>query len=106
MKTSTDPRTSASPSAADRTPLFPLGRLLITPNARDTLAPHEVLNALARHARGDWGDCSAHDNEANDRALVEGDRLFSVYHDAQGRRFWIISEAGRVATTVLLPEDY
>lgn len=106
MNTSTEPHVSKPRTTPTAGPKFSLGRLLITPNARDTLPAHEVLNALARHARGEWGDCSEHDGQANERALMDGSRLFSVYHDAQGRRFWVITEAGRHATTVLLPEDY
>lgn len=85
---------------------FALGRLLITPAARDALTPDEVGAALRRHAQGDWGDVPADDWKANDEALKEGTRLFSAYHGRDGTKFWIVTEANRQATTVLLPDDY
>lgn len=85
---------------------FSLGQTLITPGARDTLFPEDVLRSLRRHARGDWGDCCKDDREANDIALGDGSRIFSVYHDEVGTKFWIITEADRASTTVLLPSEY
>ncbi len=85
---------------------FALGRTVMTRNAMDTLAAEDVLTALRRHAAGDWGDCGQEDREENELALKEGFRLFSVYRDRAGVKFWIITEADRSATTVLLPEDY
>ncbi|MCA9244414.1 MAG: hypothetical protein KDA32_10695 [Phycisphaerales bacterium] len=85
---------------------FPLGRTVITPNARDTLDAEDVHAALMRHARGDWGDCGSEDANENEFSLKNALRLFSVYHDRTGTKFWIITEADRSATTILLPEDY
>jgi len=85
---------------------FPPGQLVITTNAQAQLPEADVRRAIARHLAGDWGDCSPDDREANDLALLDGARLFSVYDTADGQRFWIITEADRSATTVLLPEDY
>ena len=85
---------------------FGLGQTLMTPGARDTLDPEDMINALRRHARGDWGDCCKDDFEANNLALVEGSRLFSVYHDRFCTKFWIITEADRSATTIILPSEY
>ncbi len=62
--------------------------------------------ATIRHAAGDWGDVDEHDRRENEQSLDHGFRLFSVYHAADGTKFWIITEADRSATTVLLPEDY
>jgi hypothetical protein len=64
------------------------------------------MTALARHAGCDWGDCGAADWAENDFSVDKYLRLFSVYHDRNGTKFWIITEADRSATTVLLPEDY
>lgn len=83
-----------------------LGQTLITPGARDALHPEDVVHAMKRHASKDWGDCGRDDREANDLALVEGARVFSVYHDRFGTKFWVITEADRSATTVLLPNEY
>jgi hypothetical protein len=84
---------------------FPLGQVVITANASLRLPTDAVLTALCRHAAGDWGDLCREDTLVNDSALDQGGRLFSAYgHDAD--RFWVITEADRSATTVLLPEDY
>lgn len=85
---------------------FEAGQAVITANAQGVLPGEEVLQALSRHMQGDWGDCNPTDAEENELALLNGDRLFSVYHTKGGTRFWIITEADRSATTVLLPEDY
>jgi len=87
---------------------FPLGRFLATPGAlraiRDT--GRFAIDYLARHARGDWGDVCAEDWEANDQALEQGTRILSAYSLTSGVKIWIITEADRSATTVLLPEEY
>ena len=87
-------------------PRFDLGRIVITSNASSVLPNHEVMDALRRHVRGDWGTLGAEDWAANERALIEGSRLLSAYSSTSGIRFWIITEADRSATTILLPEDY
>ena len=86
--------------------LFRLGQILSTPNALNKLTQDDILTAIRRHQAGDWGDVDDHDRQANDRALTEGTRLFSVYHTATGLKFWLITEADRSVTTVLMPEDY
>ena len=83
---------------------FPLGRLVATPNALEHVPHPELVAALQRHATGDWGDVDEHDRQENE--FGEGFRLLSVYRTANGVKFWIITEADRSATTVLLPEDY
>jgi len=87
-------------------PKFTLGQVVMTTNAMRTLRTDEIGTALANHLHGDWGDVCPEDRTANERALAEGSRLFSVYHDGSGVKFWIITEADRSATTVLLPDDY
>lgn len=86
--------------------LFKLGRLVTTPNAQDTLPQEEVFRAIQRHQAGDWGEMEPEDRVANDRAMVDGSRIFSRYVTTAGITFWIITEADRSFTTVLLPEDY
>ena len=85
---------------------FRLGHIVNTPNALSRLTNVDILLGLQRHLAGDWGDVDAHDRAANDHALVEGTRILSVYHAANGMKFWIITESDHSATTVLLPEDY
>ncbi len=89
-----------------RSDLFPHGPIVSTPHALEAISSEEIQKALQHHFSGDWGDCDPDDAAANDVALIEGTRLFSVYHDTSGQKFWIITEADRSATTVLLPEDY
>lgn len=87
-------------------PLFAPGILTATANASRTVPPGDVLAALARHLNGDWGDVGPSDWQANDRAVIEDSRIFSVYRTEAGVKFWVITEADRSSTTVLLPEDY
>jgi hypothetical protein len=85
---------------------FRLGQTVITRAALAVLPQLDVLEALGRHSRGDWGDIDPEDRGVNEEALRDGDRLLSVYTSTDGRKFWIITEADRSVTTVLLPEDY
>jgi len=85
---------------------FPLGEVVATFNAIASLSPLDAIRALARHSRCDWGEVDNEDKAANDRALAEGTRLLSAYTSLGGVRFWVITEADRSSTTILLPEDY
>lgn len=87
--------------------LFQMGTTLATPAALDVLerAGVAAISLLLRHAAGDWGDVCEEDAAANFDALSFGGRLVSVYR-AGAEKVWIITEAGRHATTVLLPSDY
>jgi len=87
-------------------PKFSLGRIVMTQSVSEMLRLNDIATALLRHARGDWGDVCAEDRDANQSALWDGTRLFSVYHDRKGVKFWIMTEADRNTTTVLLPDDY
>jgi hypothetical protein len=86
--------------------LFQLGNLVATASAMHTLTHEEMVSGLRRHQSGDWGDLQSNDQAENSSALLEGRRLMSLYTTASGKQFWIITEADRSATTVLLPEDY
>jgi len=85
---------------------FSLGEVVITANADQVLDRDSVLRAIARHKFCDWGECCNEDKETNDTALQNVDRVFSAYRDSNDTKFWIITEADRSATTVLLPADY
>ena len=93
---------------AGRVPVavFRLGRVVTTPNALHLIPNEDILKAIQRHQAGDWSNLDSEDRNANDRALASGGRIFSVYNAADGTKFWIITEADRSVTTVLLPEDY
>jgi hypothetical protein len=95
-------------SPANNVPLFALGRLLMTPGAREAMAeagqsPREFIR---RHVTGDWGEMSADDRKLNDEALFTCERIFSSYKTARGVRLWVITERDRSATTLLLPDEY
>lgn len=85
---------------------FPFGQLVATPNALEHVPNSEIQTALQRHVTGDWGVVDEHDRQENELSLKEGFRLLSVYRSSSGVKFWIITEADRSVTTVLLPEDY
>lgn len=90
-------------------PLFPLGQILATPGAVE-LADRtntNLLTLLLRHQRGDFGCICATDVELNRKSIVDGSRILSCYEVGTEReRLWIISDAGRHATTVLKPSEY
>lgn len=92
----------------ETTPRFPLGRLLMTPGAIEALeeAGQSPQEFLARHARLEQGELSKEDYEENLFSVDKPLRLFSAYKTAKGEKIWIISEASREATTILLPSDY
>jgi len=89
-------------------PPFPLGQILFTPGAVDALirANQDVHNFLNRHMNGDWGDLSDEDRVENEFSLEHGFRILSSYTTAAGEKLWVITEADRSATTLLLPEEY
>jgi len=90
-------------------PLFSFGRIVSTPGALDALArtnqqPHDFLNC---HAAGDWGaELSEEDKAENEYSLQHGLRILSSYRTTAGEKIWVITEADRSVTTLLLPEDY
>ena len=79
---------------------------MATSGALASLTSVDIAQSIARHAFGDWGEICPEDQEANDRALFEDTRLLSAYRNQAGQKFWIITEADRSVTTVLLPEEY
>jgi hypothetical protein len=99
----------------DRDPnkLFELGHCVATDGAAAlgiNLTPY-----LARHAAGDWGDLDNEDKRQNNRAVKQGQRILSSYNlppqrDDDGHewteKLWIITEADRSRTTLLLPDEY
>ena len=86
--------------------VFRLGRIVTTPNALHSLTQDDILTGIQRHQAGDWGSLTDDDRAANDRALAQGGRIVSAYQATNGTRFWLITEADRSRTTILLPEDY
>jgi len=90
--------------------LFPLGMTHITPGARDLLDTAGIapVALLARHVAGDWGDVPPEDARENDLSLRAGFRIVSSYPvgDDPAARVWIITEADRSSTLLLLPDEY
>ncbi len=88
--------------------LFPLGMVVSTPGAAAILANAEVdaREIIERHQSGDWGVLVPDDCTLNDEAVRCGDRILSAYKLGEGQRLWIITEADRSATTLLLPSEY
>lgn len=86
---------------------FPLGQTLATPAALACCERHGISprTLLRRHGQGDWGGLTVEDQRANEVALESGGRLMSSYQLGQDR-VWVISEADRSATTLLLPAEY
>ena len=87
---------------------IPLGQVVATPGALRALsdAGQTPWEFICRHAVGDWGELDAHDRQENERSLQGGCRLLSAYALRDGTRVWVITEADRSSTTLLLPEEY
>lgn len=87
---------------------FRLGRLVMTRGAERAFeeSGDDPFTFLSRHASGDWGEVDDEDQEANKRAVDNGVRILSAYRTGKGERLWVITEADRSATTILLPEEY
>ncbi len=99
---------ASSRKAAVSLPLFPLGQVLATPSALELLKRHQPppLLFIQRHVVGDWGDICAEDQKVNADALQYGSRPMSVYAITPTEKLWVITEADRSCTTLLLPEEY
>jgi hypothetical protein len=87
---------------------FPLGKLVATPGAIAAMeeAGQSPVAFLERHVTGDWGEVCTEDKLANEQALVDGDRIVSAYRTTKGEKLWVITEADRSSTCILLPEEY
>ena len=88
---------------------FSPGQIVATPGAMEAIGQSGILSLLRRHLNGDWGELDTRDQTANQRALTTGERIFSAYTIGEGEdavRVWVITEADRSATTVLLPDEY
>ena len=87
---------------------FSLGQVVGTPGALAALAQagQAPLEFIGRHAAGDWGELDEEDRQENERSLTDDCRLLSAYSLKDGTKIWIITEADRSSTTILLPEEY
>ena len=98
--------TDEQPSSPE--PLFSLGQVVATPGALEILkiAKQDPLILLSRHVTGDWGDLDEEDQQENELSVEEGLRILSAYAIPTGVKVWIITEADRSSTTILLPSEY
>ena len=88
---------------------FPLGQVVATPGAIEAMKSEgaDAGGLLARHGAGDWGEVCAEDKKANEAALKHEARLMSAYTlPKTGAKLWVITEADKSATTLLLPDEY
>ncbi len=92
----------------ERKPLFDLGSLVSTPGALAALAKsgQTPLDFLLRHITGDWGDLEEEDLKENELSVKQGFRILSSYKTNAGQKVWVITDADRSVTTLLLPEEY
>jgi hypothetical protein len=92
----------------ERKPLFNLGQLVATPGVLAALEKtgQNAMEFLSRHVRGDWGELPKEDRDENQLSLENGFRLLSSYRTSAGDKIWVITEADRSHTTLLLPEEY
>jgi len=108
---------SETPVTAKPLPHFGLGKLYATPGAQETLQRYQTnpFGLVERHVSGDWGDVCPEDAQANENALKAGSRLLSAYvlppplgeeGNLAPAKVWLITEADRSVTTLLLPEEY
>jgi hypothetical protein len=92
----------------ERKPLFDLGQLVATPGALAALekSGQTPMEFLSRHVTGDWGNLPEEDKAENQLSLEKGFRLMSSYRTTANDKIWIITEANRSHTTLLLPDEY
>lgn len=86
---------------------FPLGRVVATPGALEALEASGVsaVELLDRHQSGDWGEVPCEDARENERSVRDGYRILSSYPVGE-KRVWVITEADRSSTCLLLPSEY
>lgn len=116
MASTTSTSASGPTETQEAKPRFELGQLCYTPGAQALLQRYQVspFQLLTRHVSGDWGEVCPEDAQANEDALEHGSRLFSVYllpplaedPTLTAAKLWVITEADRSVTTLLLPEEY
>lgn len=85
---------------------FELGTVVVTTAVLEKTSEFDQMAALNAHANCNWGSISAEDQLANENGLEHGDRLFSVHVTSNNCLVWVITEADRSVTTMLMPEDY
>ena len=102
------PKTETTRIEKEKLLRFELGETVATPGALEELekAGMSAHRLLGRHQSGDWGDICEDDRKENELSLKEGFRLLSAYKLETGIKVWVITEADRSVTTLLLPSEY
>ncbi len=87
---------------------FSLDQLVATPGAVQAIdeSGQSPDFFLEKHLSGDWGEVDSEDSQLNDQALMDGSRILSAYSTLKGKKLWVITEADRSVTTILLPDEY
>ena len=87
---------------------FELGRVVATSGAFSAFEKAAQLPAafLDRHVNGDWGEVPDADKQENELSVEQGFRILSAYTTSAGDKIWILTEADRSATILMLPEEY
>jgi len=104
-----EPKIPAVPPAKSAHPyLLKLGQVVITPGAlaEITIAGQTPFEFLIPHIHGNWGELSSDDKKVNELALANGERVLSAYRTKTDVKIWVITEADRSSTCILLPEEY
>ena len=86
---------------------FAAGAIYVTVGVTESInnETHRVIPLIERHLNQDWGDVCEEDKQSNNQALINCGRLLSSYKLGD-ETIWIITEADRSATTILLPSEY
>src|SRR5436305_13866303 len=103
-----NPTTATNANTTPSPVRFPLGQLFMTPGAIEALseAGQSPQEFISRHARLEQGELSDEDQRENEFSVDKHLRIFSAYRTARGVKLWVITEADRSATTILLPSEY
>ncbi len=104
----TDIQKQETMNTTSKNPLFALGQVVATPGALELLesAGKAPSHFISKHQSGDWGDDLCEESkELNDKSIQDGSRLISAY-TVGNDKIWVISEADRSSTTLLLPSEY
>lgn len=86
------------------TPRFPLGRIVATPAVMGLAL--NLAYYIRRHHCGDWGDIERCDGRENEEALANGGRILSAFRLPDGEWIYILTEADRSSTCIMLPAEY
>ena len=91
---------------ADLGPMFPLGKVSLSPGAKKSLSGRDLVNAILCHMRGSRSSCARDGDQFHFPFALDGCRVVGSYRASNGRKLLIVTEADRLRTTVMLPEEF